>query len=216
MQRASLASGKWHLGDQPAFLPTRQGFDYYFGLPYSNDMGPAADGVKSNLGQPLPEPDGKRRRVQPPLPLLRNETVLQRVLPDDQQQIVERYTQEVVSFLWQHRDEPFLLYLPHSAVHFPLYPGKRFHGKSRHGLFGDWVEEIDWSVGQILDTVRALGLSAKTMVLFTSDNGGQPRHGAINAPLRKGVRALRSKAACAFPPSPGGLEKSLPGQPPIT
>ncbi|MEO2032078.1 MAG: sulfatase-like hydrolase/transferase, partial [Planctomycetaceae bacterium] len=178
--------GKWHLGDQPEFLPTRQGFDDYFGIPYSNDMGPAADGVKSNLGEPLPDPKKKPRRVQPPLPLLRNETVLHRVLPDDQQKIVERYTQEAVSFLWKHRDEPFFLYLPHSAVHFPLYPGKRFHGKSQHGLFGDWVEEVDWSVGEILQTVRDLDLSANTMVLFTSDNGGQPRHGAINAPLRGG------------------------------
>ena len=175
--------GKWHLGDQPQFLPTRQGFDYYYGLPYSNDMGPAADGVKSNLGVPLPK---RRGRGQPPLPLMRNETVLQRVLPDDQQQIVERYTQEAVTFLHAHRDEPFFLYLPHSAVHFPLYPGKAFHGKSKNGLFGDWVEEVDWSVGQVLDTVRQLKLDRKTLVIFTSDNGGAPRHGAVNAPLRGG------------------------------
>jgi arylsulfatase A-like enzyme/phosphodiesterase/alkaline phosphatase D-like protein len=177
--------GKWHLGDQPEFLPRKHGFDYYYGLPYSNDMGPASDGVKSNLGVPLPKPR-KGRRQQPPLPLLRNETVLQRVLPDDQQAIVERYTNEAVSFLWDHRDEPFFLYLPHSAVHFPLYPGKKFHGKSKHGLFGDWVEEVDWSVGQVLDTVRQLGLAENTMVIFTSDNGGQLRHGAINKPLRGG------------------------------
>lgn len=175
--------GKWHLGDQPPFLPTRQGFDYYYGLPYSNDMGPAKDGVKSNLGKPLPK---RRGKGQPPLPLLRNETVLQRVLPDDQQKIVERYTKEAVSFLWNHREKPFFLYLPHSAVHFPLYPGKAFHGKSKNGLFGDWVEEVDWSVGQILTTLRQLELDKKTLVIFTSDNGGQPRHGAINAPLRGG------------------------------
>ncbi|MGZ0171661.1 MAG: sulfatase-like hydrolase/transferase [Planctomycetales bacterium] len=177
--------GKWHLGDQPEFLPRKHGFDYYYGLPYSNDMGPAADGVKSNLGVPLPNPRNVRRR-QPPLPLLRNEIVLQRVLPEDQQAIVERYTNEAVSFIWDHRDEPFFLYLPHSAVHFPLYPGKKFHGKSKHGLFGDWVEEVDWSVGQVLDTVRQLGLAENTMVIFTSDNGGQNRHGAINLPLRGG------------------------------
>ena len=182
--------GKWHLGDQPEFLPTRQGFDYYYGIPYSNDMGPAADGVKSNLGKPLPTPRNNAKRDnaqgQPPLPLLRNETVLQRVLPDDQQAIVERYTQEAVKFLWDHQDEPFFLYLPHSAVHFPLYPGKAFHGKSKNGLFGDWVEEVDWSVGQVLDTVRQLKLDEKTLVIFTSDNGGQPSHGAVNAPLRGG------------------------------
>lgn len=177
--------GKWHLGDQPEFLPTRHGFDEYFGLPYSNDMGPRADGVKSNLGAPVPTKKRKRGE-QPPLPLMRNETVLQRVLPDDQQQIVERYTQEAVSFLWRHRDEPFFLYLPHSAVHFPLYPSEAFRGGSQNGLFGDWVEEVDWSVGQILETVRQLGLADTTMVLFTSDNGGAPRHGASNAPLRGG------------------------------
>lgn len=175
--------GKWHLGDQPEFLPTRQGFDYYYGLPYSNDMGPAADGVKSNLGAPLRKTRGKG---QPPLPLLRNERVLQRVLPVDQQAIVEKYTQEAVEFLWDHRDEPFFLYLPHSAVHFPLYPGKAFQGKSKHGLFGDWVEELDWSVGQVFETLRQLGLDKNTLVIFTSDNGGAPRHGAINTPLRGG------------------------------
>ncbi len=175
--------GKWHLGDQPEFLPTRQGFDYYYGLPYSNDMGPAADGVKSNLGAPLPK---SRGRGQPPLPLMRNETVLQRVLPDDQQKLVERYTHEAVKFLWDHRDGPFFLYLPHSAVHWPLYPGKNFAGKSKDGLFGDWVEEVDWSVGQVLDTVRQLKLDDKTLVIFTSDNGGQTSHGAVNKPLRGG------------------------------
>ena len=178
--------GKWHLGDQPEFLPTRQGFDYFYGLPYSNDMGPATDGARSNAGQPLPSADRNSRGAQPPLPLLRNETVLQSVLPDDQHAIVERYTQEAVSFLWNHRDEPFFLYFPHSAVHFPLYPGKRFQGKSQHGLFGDWVEEVDWSVGQVLETIRQLGLSDSTLVLFTSDNGGHLRHGAVNFPLRGG------------------------------
>ena len=177
--------GKWHLGDQPEFLPRKHGFDYYYGLPYSNDMGPASDGVKSNLGKPLPK-SRPGRGGQPPLPLMRNETVLQRVLPADQQAIVERYTQEAVSFLWNHRDEPFFLYLPHSAVHFPLYPGKRFQGKSKNGLYGDWVEEVDGSVGQVLDTLRQLGLADNTLVIFTSDNGGSLRHGAVNTPLRGG------------------------------
>jgi arylsulfatase A-like enzyme len=177
--------GKWHLGDQPEFLPTRHGFDYYYGLPYSNDMGPASDGVKSNLGKPLPKRKNPRRG-QPPLPLLRNETVLQRVLQDDQQALVENYTNEAVSFLYKHRDEPFFLYLPHSAVHFPLYPGKAFVGHSKNGLYSDWVEEVDWSVGRILETVRTLGLDKNTMVIFTSDNGGSLRHGAVNLPLRGG------------------------------
>jgi arylsulfatase A-like enzyme len=104
------------------------------------------------------------------------------VLPDDQMQFVERYTNEAVSFMRASKDKPFFLYFPHSAVHFPIYPGKAFQGKSKNGSYGDWVEEVDWSVGKVLDAVRELGLSEKTLVLFTSDNGGTPR--AVNAPLR--------------------------------
>ena len=171
--------GKWHLGDQREFLPRRQGFDYYFGLPYSNDMGPAEDGVKSSLGAPIPKRKGKG---QPPLPLLRNEIVLKRVLAHDQTTLVALYTQEAVKFIKQHKDEPFFLYLPHSAVHWPIYPGEAFQGKSKNGIYGDWVEEVDWSVGQVLATIRELGLSSKTLVIFTSDNGGTKR--GVNAPLR--------------------------------
>lgn len=178
---ATACIGKWHLGDQPEFLPRQQGFDYYFGLPYSNDMGPAEDGVKSNLGAPIPKRKGKGRG-QPPLPLLRNETVLQRILAHDQTTLVTRYTQEAVKFIREHQNERFFLYLPHSAVHFPIYPGKAFQGKSKNGIYGDWVEEVDWSAGQVLDTVRELGLSENTLVIFTSDNGGTKR--AVNAPLR--------------------------------
>lgn len=176
---ATAIVGKWHLGDQPQWLPTRQGFDVYFGLPYSNDMGPAQDGVKSNLGAPIPEP---AKGGQPPLPLLRNNTVLKRVLPDDQQALVELYTQEALQFITANKDRPFFLYMPHNAVHFPLYPGKAWAGRSPHGLYSDWVEEVDWSVGQVLDQLRRLGLAEKTLVLFVSDNGGTVR--ASNAPLR--------------------------------
>ena len=178
---ATACIGKWHLWDQPEFLPTRQGFDYFFGLPYSNDMGPAADGVKSNLGAPLPEPRG-RGRGQPPLPWLRNETVIRRVLPDDQTTLVARYTEEAVQFIRDNRGRRFFLYLPHSAVHFPLYPGQVFQGKSKNGLYGDWVEEVDWSVGQVMDAIRDAGLAERTLVIFTSDNGGTQR--GSNAPLR--------------------------------
>jgi len=170
--------GKWHLGDQPEFLPNRQGFDLHFGLPYSNDMGPAADGVKSDLGKPLP----KDKVPQPPLPLLRNGTVVKRVLPDDQQSLIEIYTSEAVDWIAKNKDKPFFLYLPHNAVHFPIYPGKKWAGKSPHGIFSDWVEEVDWSVGQVLDAVRKQGLAERTLVIFTSDNGGTPR--SVNAPLR--------------------------------
>ena len=171
--------GKWHLGDQPEFLPTRQGFDRWFGLPYSNDMGPAADGVKSNFGAPIPESKGKG---QPPLPLLRGETVIQRVLAKDQTELTERYTVEALNFIRDHKGGPFFLYLPHTGVHFPLYPGDAFRGRSKNGLYGDWVEEIDASVGRVLDALRELGLEKRTLVLFVSDNGGTNR--ASNAPLR--------------------------------
>lgn len=173
--------GKWHLGDQPQFLPRQQGFDYYLGIPYSNDMGPASDGSRSSLGDPLPKekPNG---RHHPPLPMLENETVITRVGPDEQQGTVERYTKAAVKFIREHKDESFFVYLPHNAVHFPIYPGKTWAGKSPNGIYSDWVEEVDWSVGQVLDALRELKLDSNTLVLFTSDNGGTPR--ASNAPLR--------------------------------
>ncbi|MBI1368157.1 MAG: sulfatase-like hydrolase/transferase [Planctomycetes bacterium] len=171
--------GKWHLGDQQAFLPTRQGFDFYFGLPYSNDMGPAEDGTKSSLGAPLPK-EGKNH--QPPLPWLMNEKVIMRVKADDQTTLEERYTEEALKFIKAHKDGPFFLYFAHSAVHFPIYPGKAFQKRNPNGYYSDWVEEVDWTVGQVMDTLRDLGLDKNTFVLFTSDNGGTPR--AVNAPLR--------------------------------
>ena len=180
---ATAIIGKWHLGDQPEFLPNAQGFDLHFGLPYSNDMGPAADGVKSDLGKPIPAAKGSGKgKGQPPLPLLRNGAVVKRVLPDDQQSLVEIYTDEAVKFITGKKDVPFFLYLPHNAVHFPIYPGKKWAGKSPHGIYADWVEEVDWSVGRVLDALRENGLAERTLVIFTSDNGGTPR--AVNSPLR--------------------------------
>jgi arylsulfatase A-like enzyme len=180
---ATAIIGKWHLGDQPEFLPNAQGFDLHFGLPYSNDMGPAADGVKSDLGKPLPKPNPNAKgRGQPPLPLLRNGTVVKRVMPDDQQSLVEIYTDEAVRFIAEKKNEPFFLYLPHNAVHFPIYPGKKWAGQSPNGIYSDWVEEVDASVGQVLDALREQGLAERTFVLFTSDNGGTQR--GLNTPLR--------------------------------
>ncbi len=175
--------GKWHLGDQPEFLPNAQGFDLHFGLPYSNDMGPATDGVKSNLGKPIPAPNPNAKgKGQPPLPLLRNGAVVKRVLPDDQQSLVEIYTDEAVKFIADKKAAPFFLYLPHNAVHWPLYPGKKWAGKSPHGIYSDWCEEVDWSVGRVLDALRENGLAERTLVIFTTDNGGAPQ--AVNTPLR--------------------------------
>ncbi len=184
---ATACIGKWHLGDQREMLPTNQGFDYYYGIPYSNDMGPADEGARSNLGQPLPEEkaDDKKKAgpKHPPLPLIRGDSELViRVKAQEQTELVERYTRESLKFIERNKDKPFFLYLPHSSVHFPLYPGKNFAGKSPNGLYSDWVEETDWSVGQVLDKVRELKLDEKTLVIFTSDNGGTAR--GKNTPLR--------------------------------
>ncbi len=199
---ATACIGKWHLGDQSDFLPTRQGFDVYFGIPYSNDMGPAADGAKSNIDVPLSEASNRAAQItqrqgqvqsdevgvrgfaQPPMPLLENDKVIARVRGDEQTAVTRLYTERAVKFIHQQKDKPFFLYLPHSAVHFPLYPSADFIGKSPNGLIGDWAEEVDWSVGQVLDAVRELKLEADTLVMFTSDNGGALNHGSNNSPLR--------------------------------
>jgi arylsulfatase A-like enzyme len=192
---ATACIGKWHLGDQPEFLPTRQGFDCFFGIPYSNDMGPEEDGANSSLGESMRPrreigylPDegrevGFKGNPQPPLPLLENEKVIERVRALEQTTLVKRYTEKATQFIWTHQSKPFFLYLAHTAVHFPFHPGKEFQGKSHNGNYGDWVEEVDWSVGQILNTVRELNLGRNTFVIFTSDNGGGAG-AAVNTPLR--------------------------------
>ena len=146
--------GKWHLGDQPVFLPTRQGFDHYFGLPYSNDMQIASAKTKGKV-----------------VPLVRDEAVEELLTDGAQSQLVERYTNEAVEFMRARKDQPFFLYLPHTAVHTPIHPGAAFAGKSANGRYGDWVEEVDWSVGRVLETLKELKLEERTLVLFSSDNG---------------------------------------------
>ncbi|MEO1999223.1 MAG: sulfatase, partial [Planctomycetaceae bacterium] len=158
---ATMCIGKWHLGDHPNFLPTRQGFDAYFGIPYSNDM----------------------HRKQVPLPLLRNETVIRDGVANDDT-ITQLYTEEAVKFIKAHRDSPFFLYLPHTAVHLPLVPGKAFHGQSQDGRYGDWVQEIDWSMGEIFKTLTSEGIDNDTLVIFTSDNGSYREKQGSNRPLR--------------------------------
>ena len=157
--------GKWHLGDQPEFLPNNHGFDYYFGLPYSNDMSPF---------MPL------NPRNHPPLPLLRDGKVIREV-PEDQSFLTGAYTSEALAFIDRHHDVPFFLYLPHSMVHVPLWAGDQFKDTSENGILGDCIEEIDWSVGQIQDKLEEHGIAANTLVLFTSDNG--PARGSAG-PLR--------------------------------
>ncbi len=197
---ATVCIGKWHLGDQPEFLPTSQGFEHYFGIPYSNDMGPAAEGSKSNPDQPLPKGPGKGKggagkgdaepetglkgNAQPPLPLVEDHNVVERVKAEQHHTFTRRYTERAVKFIRQNQKQPFFLYLPHNAVHFPHYPSRDFTGKSGISLQKDWAMEVDWSVGQVLDTLRELKLDANTLVIFTSDNGGPLNQGADNTPLR--------------------------------
>lgn len=172
---ATACYGKWHLGHHPKFLPTNHGFDEYFGLPYSNDMWPYHPTAGKNY---------------PSLPLIEGVRVIDSdVTGEDQAQLTRLYTERAVRFIERNKDRPFLIYLPHTMVHVPLFVSERFRGKTRRGLFGDVVEEIDWSVGQILDTVRRLGLERQTMVIFTSDNGpwlSYGDHAGSAGPLREG------------------------------
>jgi arylsulfatase A-like enzyme len=147
---ATAAVGKWHLGHLPEYLPTEHGFDSYYGIPYSNDM---------NL----------ERRGDPPIPLMRDKEVIEQ--PANQNTLTKRYTEEAVSFIEDNRDGPFFLYLPYTFPHVPLYASEEFEGTSPRGLYGDVIEEIDWSVGRILARLRELNLDENTLVIFTSDNG---------------------------------------------
>jgi len=137
--------------------------DYYYGIPYSNDMG------------------ARQRKQNPPLPLLRNEKVIE--APADQNTLTKRYTQEVLKFITTNKDNPFFVYLPHTMPHNPVHSSEKFHGKSANGGYGDATEEIDWSTGEILGTLKKLSIDDRTLVVFTSDNGAAKRWGGSNLPL---------------------------------
>jgi len=163
--------GKWHLGHHREFLPTRHGFDEYFGLPYSNDMWPNHPTNKSF----------------PDLPLIEGEQVVER--NPDQTQLTRRYTERAVKFIEENRDRPFFVYVPHSMPHVPLHVSERFKGKSKQGLYGDVIMELDWSVGEILSTLKRLGIDEKTLVVYSSDNGpwlSYGDHAGSAKPLREG------------------------------
>lgn len=166
---ATACVGKWHLGDQPPFLPTRHGFDVFFGCPYSEDMVP---------DERFPE--------RPPLPLMRNETVIE--APADRSTLTKRYTEESIRFIRENRHQPFFLYLPHAMPGSTDRPfaSAPYQGRSKNGPYGDAVEELDWSCGQIMETLAELGIDDRTLVIWTSDNGAvrfDPPQGS-NAPLR--------------------------------
>jgi arylsulfatase A-like enzyme len=169
---ATAIYGKWHLGDAPQFLPTRHGFDEWFGLPFSNDMWPLHPVNPTNY---------------PPLPLYENEKVVE--LMPDQRQLTTWYTERAVKFIERKKDQPFFLYVAHNMPHVPLYVSSKFNGASGRGLYADVIQEIDWSVGEILAALKRNGLDENTLVIFTSDNGPWLLYGshAGNAlPLREG------------------------------
>ncbi len=172
---ATAAVGKWHLGHLPPFLPTKHGFDEYYGLPYSNDMWPY-------------HPEAKK--AFPALPMVENDQIVDAdVTAEDQTHLTTDYTQKAVSFIERSKDKPFLLYLAHSMVHVPLFVSDKFKGKSGKGLFADVMMEVDWSVGQVLDTLDKNGLTDNTWVIFTSDNGpwlSYGDHAGSSGPLREG------------------------------
>lgn len=183
--------GKWHLGHKPEFLPTRRGFDYYFGIPYSNDMpidpeARLADDIvlrESATVDTIRSGSGGKCDA----PLMRNEEVIE--YPVEQSTLTQRYTSEAVDFIIRNRERPFFLYLPHTMPHVPLAASPQFAGKSKRGLYGDVIEEIDWSMGRIMETLKELQLDENTLVLFTSDNGpwlAYTEEGGCAKPLRDG------------------------------
>ncbi len=196
---ATACVGKWHLGHLPQFLPTSNGFDSYFGIPYSNDMDRVNDAPRGR--DSFWDPKVEYWNV----PLMRDLKIVER--PADQTTITRRYAEEAASFIKKNKDEKFFLYLPHSLPHVPLFRSKEFEGKSLRGLYGDVIEEIDWSVGHVLQTLRDLKLDDNTIVWFTSDNGPWLTfndHGGTAGLLREGKGTtwdggMREPSICWWP-----------------
>ncbi|MDR0352080.1 MAG: sulfatase [Opitutaceae bacterium] len=194
---ATACIGKWHLGHLPRYLPTRRGFDYYFGIPYSNDMWldaeniPPAENIMLREGKTLADyratPRDKRDLSRRKVPLMRGEHCVE--WPADQDTLTQRYAAETVAFIHKHKAAPFFIYLTPAMPHVPLHASAAFRGKSARGLYGDCVEEIDWAVGGIFRALRETGLDKKTLVIFSSDNGPWTTQGADGGsaqPLRGG------------------------------
>ena len=200
---ATACIGKWHLGHRPGYLPVDQGFDYYFGIPYSNDMkfDPKLARSESMLlrqgwtKEKLEDSKAEWKRNE--VPLMRNREVIE--FPADQKTITKRYTEEAIRFIREHQNEPFFVYLPHTMPHKPLAVSEAFEPSSKGGkkgteaLYAKVLEEIDWSAGQILKTLKELGLDENTLVIFTSDNG--PQYGSTaglrgkkSTPYEGGIR----------------------------
>ena len=158
MQPPCSANGTW--GISRTFNPLRHGFDEYFGIPYPNDC--------SNKFHPIV-------RTFPPLPLMEGEKVVAE--EPDQSLFTRQFTKRAVDFIGKNKDRPFFLYLAHVMPHVPIHPSEKFRGKSAGGIYGDVVEELDWSVGEILAALEKHGLDDNTLVIFTSDNGPNLSYG---------------------------------------
>jgi len=174
--------GKWHLGHLREFLPTNNGFDSYFGIPYSNDMD-GVEGKNRNLDRAWRQKDYSLWNV----PLMRNETIIER--PADQTKLIERYTDEAVKFIRTNRDKLFFLYLPHTMPHIPLFVSDEFYVEDVQKAYKATIEQIDSSVGRVLAALKENGIDRKTLVVFTSDNGpwlAMKHFGGSALPLRDG------------------------------
>jgi arylsulfatase A len=179
---ATAIYGKWHLGHREPFLPPNHGFDEYIGIPYSNDMWPRHPNVTDE--------QRKRKQGYPDLPMYHNTMVVNHdITIEDQQQFTKYFTERAVQFIEEHAGEPFFVYLPHPMPHVPIYASEDWAGVTDNGLYGDVISEIDWSVGQVMDTVDRLGLAEDTLIVFTSDNGpwlNYGNHSGTTGPLREG------------------------------
>lgn len=194
---ATACIGKWHLGHHPLFLPTNHGFDRYLGVPYSNDMGvdgliPMSEQIVFREGRTAE--DLLSGRLKRP-PLMRDREIIE--WPTDQTQLTKRYTAEAIRFIVDHAEQPFFLYLPHTMPHIPLYASDDFRGKSEAGLYGDTLEEIDWSVGEILKKLQELRIDENTIIIYTSDNGPWNLKGNATSKIRGNQN--RSVGGSAYP-----------------
>ena len=184
---ATAIIGKWHLGNQDMFQPLNHGFDTWYGTPASNSQG-FAPTIKQYAKDCVLRDGYTRESIlkleEAKCPLVRDNVVIE--VPADQTQFTQRYTREAVRFITEHKDKPFFLYLPHNMPHIPLHASEEFVGSSKRGVYGDTIQELDWSTGEILRSLKELGLDHNTLVIFTSDNGPNTGKGGSAGPLKGG------------------------------
>ncbi|MEW4486497.1 sulfatase [Thalassoglobus sp. JC818] len=216
---ATAIIGKWHLGNEEMFQPLNHGFDYWFGTPSSNSqfyyprLKEYAEGCIFREGYTR---DGIFQRETAACPLVRNNVVIE--VPADQTQFTQRYTQEAVRFITEKRDQPFFVYVAHNMPHIPLHASEKFIGSSDRGIYGDTIQELDWSTGEILRTLKELGIDHNTLVIFTSDNGPNVSKGGSAGPL-KGVKGSTLEGGVRVPfvaRWPGTIPEGTESDEPIT